>query len=236
MSTIIRKATPADLAELHEFGLTVPEIKVSATENFMSLDDLNVAVQGNGVFLVARHCVPKRAPENIVGFVYASVGEDRAPVNDIARLVYLVVAEKHRHRGLGQALLDRVLVELQDRGVVSVYAWANNSVTPYLERSGFKVGKLCRYMDMKLESETRCDNGPEPDIEQADKLVPKHCPGCGRKLISRDSIVELYDNIKTIAVYDCYCAICEWSGDISPDEKLAKIDPEPVPAPPENGT
>jgi len=52
---------------------------------------------------------------------------------------------------------------------------------------------------------------------------PEHCPGCGAKFDDTDKLAitsrqpyytDQYDSTEG---YDCYCAYCNWSGNIEPD-------------------
>lgn len=51
---------------------------------------------------------------------------------------------------------------------------------------------------------------------------PKFCPSCGLALDGDRAVVEC-ESMDARIVFDCYCSSCEWSGDISPDEKLGKV-------------
>lgn len=155
MSTSIKPATESDVLALHEFGLSIPELRVSAKAPFMTVDELRDRVNstsGLSVFLVARNCVPKRAPDRIVGFVHGQVEDAR---NGIACLVYLAVAKDRREAGLGRELLDRAIGGLTLRGAKTVYLLADKKVVPYFEKLGFDKGRTVVWMDATLSSEER---------------------------------------------------------------------------------
>jgi len=46
---------------------------------------------------------------------------------------------------------------------------------------------------------------------------PKYCPNCGAELVDIIDTYEEHDNGTITIVYDVYCVVCGWSGDISPD-------------------
>lgn len=48
---------------------------------------------------------------------------------------------------------------------------------------------------------------------------PKHCPNCGAAHVSAVAFERTYPNVRGETGYDCYCAQCEWSGDIMPDDE-----------------
>lgn len=41
---------------------------------------------------------------------------------------------------------------------------------------------------------------------------PRYCPGCGQEFNGDDKV------ICEDASWECYCSICDWSGDITPSE------------------
>ncbi len=61
--------------------------------------------------------------------------------------------------------------------------------------------------------------GPRPPNN-----TPRHCPWCGSLFVECESVAVVEGiNINNGEIsYDCYCATCEWSGDIRPDTKLEK--------------
>jgi len=49
--------------------------------------------------------------------------------------------------------------------------------------------------------------------------VLKFCPNCAAPFVGPTAVVPLDDNSPHETTYDCYCATCSWSGDISPDRE-----------------
>lgn len=49
--------------------------------------------------------------------------------------------------------------------------------------------------------------------------TPKFCPDCGAALTGETAVVGIIEDRSRDGGYDCYCASCEWSGDIWPDNE-----------------
>lgn len=157
----IRVARSADLDVLHALGRDVPELSVSNAGDFMSRDELLLAIEHpSSVFLVV-HAegagLPQfqtTPPSTILGFAYARIDDlDRGPAVDQACFVYLAVASAYRRFGVGAMLCRVALRELRRRGVRHVYTWADptSGVVEFMERRGFAKGKACVWMDRVLD-------------------------------------------------------------------------------------
>lgn len=54
---------------------------------------------------------------------------------------------------------------------------------------------------------------------------PKYCPNCGKEFSLTDEMGRLSkakyykDQYDVTTGYDCYCALCGWSGNIEPDDE-----------------
>lgn len=158
---VIYPARPHHAEEVHALGLRVPELKVSATADFMSLDEVHAAIiHPTSVFLLAHVWTSPRSSdgeETLIGFIYAHVDDTDAPIategERFACFVYLAVEAVQRHLGVATALYDEAVKRLKrDHGVTHVYAWAHPSsgVIKFMQRQGFAAGKTCVWMDKKL--------------------------------------------------------------------------------------
>ena len=96
----IRSVLIDDFAELYEIGKTTPEFRVSATEDFMDVDEFKWSITNpDGIFLVAEERNKK------IGFIYANAKDMERPFeHKYACLVYLVVMSEFR----GQKTLYRM--------------------------------------------------------------------------------------------------------------------------------
>lgn len=52
---------------------------------------------------------------------------------------------------------------------------------------------------------------------------PKFCPDCGAALTADNAVVGVIDDRSGDGGYDCYCEVCGWSGDISPDDEHGRF-------------
>ena len=55
---------------------------------------------------------------------------------------------------------------------------------------------------------------------------PKYCPNCATKLPKGSHGAQPFSKDEEGVVergWDCYCEICEWSGDIHPDDESDSI-------------
>src|SRR3989344_2203330 len=98
----IRKARLEEFEELYEIGKNTPELRVSATEEFMDKDDFRQRIDDpKHVFLVAE------LEENIAGFICANAKDaDSQLQNRYACLVYLVTLPEFRRQGVAKTLYN----------------------------------------------------------------------------------------------------------------------------------
>ncbi len=144
----IRKVTPQDFDKLYSLGLNTPELKVSATEDFMDPDEFNYCITNEqGVFLLAEE------QEEIIGFLYANAKDaERDYAMKWACLVYIVTHQTYRGKGVAAQLYDAGITALKKKGISHLYAWANpqSGVIPFLEKKGLTQGHSYVWMDAKI--------------------------------------------------------------------------------------
>jgi len=147
----IRRATLEDFDQLYPFANQIPELKVSASGNFMEPDEFKWAMTNpKGIFLVAEE------DQAITGFAYANVKDSDRPYHQgrWACLVYLAVRPEHRRKGIAQALYDQCEATLKEMGISRLYAWASLSgdqaVVKFNKKQGFVEGHQYVWMDKEL--------------------------------------------------------------------------------------
>jgi hypothetical protein len=99
----IRPASIQDFDQLYELGKSAPELKVSASEDFMDPEEFRWSITDpHGVFLIAEE------DNRIVGFTYASAEDLARPyLHKYACLVYMVVKLEFRRRGIADSICFR---------------------------------------------------------------------------------------------------------------------------------
>lgn len=144
----IRKAILKDFQELYDLGSNTPELKVSATEDFMDKNEFKGCIKNKyGVLLLAEE------NKNVIGFIYANTKDvERTDTIKWACLVYLVVDKKYRSKGIATKLYKECIKELKKRKITNVYGWANptSGIINFLEKKGFYKGHEYVWMDKKL--------------------------------------------------------------------------------------
>ena len=145
----IRKATIADFDELYQLGKNTPELRVSATEDFMDADQFKGFITDkNCVFLVAEE------KKKIAGFILLHAEWVYMPVKDkYGCMVYLVVASEFRKHGLATKLYSEGIKKLKEMGATHVYGWANakgKEILEFMKKQGFAKGHEYIWMDKKL--------------------------------------------------------------------------------------
>jgi|SRR3989338_7197182 len=146
----IRLAKLDDFIELYEIGKNTPELKVSATEEFMDADEFKWSITNpNGIFLVAEEEKSK------IGFLYASARDIERPFkNKYACLVYLVVTPEFRRKGIAEKLYLEAEKKLKELGVTNIYGWANSEskgeIIKFMKSNGFSEGHKYMWMDKKI--------------------------------------------------------------------------------------
>jgi GNAT superfamily N-acetyltransferase len=146
----IRSASIDDFTELYEIGKSAPELRVSATEEFMDADEFRWSITNqNGVFLVAEEQKRK------IGFLYASAKDIEKPFeHKYACLVYLVIIPEFRRQGVAQKLYAEGEKRLRELGVTNIYGWAsaegNGEIIEFMKKQGFAQGHAYVWMDKKI--------------------------------------------------------------------------------------
>src|SRR3989338_7419832 len=146
----IRKARLEEFEELYEIGKNTPELRVSATEEFMDKDDFRQRINGpQGVFLVAEK------EGKIAGFICANAKDaDSQLQNRYACLVYLVTLPGFRRQGVAKKLYTECEKQLKEKGITHFYSWANaegdGGIIQFLGNQGFAEGHKYVWMDKKL--------------------------------------------------------------------------------------
>ncbi|MEK7672771.1 MAG: GNAT family N-acetyltransferase [Patescibacteria group bacterium] len=147
----IRPATLADFEELYSLGKATPELKVSATEDFMEPDEFKWAITNpNGVFILAE------TENQKVGFIYANAKDLEEPFekNKCACLVYIAVKPEFRHHGIAKKLYLECEKKLKEFGISNIYTWANTesdgAIIEFMKKNGYNTGHKYVWMDKKI--------------------------------------------------------------------------------------
>ncbi len=149
---VVRKAKTSDEDALYAFARSFPELRVSATHEFMDRGEFGEAIQNpDGVFLCA---IREETP---VGFIYANandVEKKGTRKKKWACLVYVAVEKEYRGQGIATRLYTECIKHLKSRGVTHCYGWANNeddgAVRSFMEKHGFAKGHTYVWMDKEL--------------------------------------------------------------------------------------
>lgn len=146
----LRPASIKDFEELHTIGKNTPELRVSATEEFMDADEFEWSITNpQGIFLVAEEKQRK------IGFIYANAKDIERPFeHKYACLVYLIVIPEFRRQGVAQKLYLECEKRLRTLGITNIYGWANaegkGEITTFLKKQGFAAGHNYTWMDKKI--------------------------------------------------------------------------------------
>ena len=130
--------------------LKTPEFKVSSSGEFMEEDEFMAAIEDtSSVFLLAE------SGSEVLGFIYANRQDpERASKTKWACLVYLVVKQEYRGRGVAQKLYDSCIEELKKYGITRLYGWANSesdgSIIKFMRKNGFNEGHKYIWMDKNI--------------------------------------------------------------------------------------
>ncbi|MBI4147126.1 GNAT family N-acetyltransferase [Candidatus Woesearchaeota archaeon] len=150
---LIRAASLDDFEVLDIIGINTPELKVSATEEFMDRDEFRWSIQNpNGIFLLAEEQVNKK----IVGFVYVNAKDtlERPLENKYACLVWGVVVPEFRQQGIAKQLYAECEIKLKEKGITNLYCWAHaegeSKIIDFMKRQGFTEGHRYVWMDKKI--------------------------------------------------------------------------------------
>ncbi len=145
----IRQAQITDLEELFTLGKNTPELRTSATEEFMDKEELKWCITNpECVFLVAEE------NKKLSGFIYVNAKDKERPFpNKYACLVYLAVLPDFRKKGVATLLYEACEKKLKKMGINWLYGWAKKDSEPilgFLEKEGFQKGQEYVWMDKKL--------------------------------------------------------------------------------------
>lgn len=146
----IRRPTTSDFDALYVLGKNTPELRVSATQEFMDRDEFEMAIRNpSGVFLIAE------IDNKIGGFIYASGDDKDKPLQKRwACLVYLVVAPDLRGHKIATKLYDACVAELKDKDITHLYGWAHTegdgAILSFMKKNGFTAGHTYQWMDKEL--------------------------------------------------------------------------------------
>lgn len=142
---IIRRAYECDAEKIHAFGLTIPEINVSATGDFMSLSELRSVLSSyNTIAYLADN-----EDEYVAGFCLARLDDPDRRFDGQACLVYIAVSEAFRGCGIAKSLFDKTIDELKRLGCKYIYTWAcpTSGAVRFFEKQGLMAGRTCVWMD-----------------------------------------------------------------------------------------
>lgn len=145
----ITQATTDDAKELHEFGMTIPEISVSSQVEFMFEDELRNTIANPGAVVFAAWDQNGK----IQGFCLGQTGDpDHCTDPSQACLVYIAVSKEWRRSSLATNLYRAVVAELKKRGVTYVYAWAcpTSGAVDFFAKQGMVPGRTCVWMDVTI--------------------------------------------------------------------------------------
>ena len=140
MALMLRSYEPHDFAALHRLDQACfpPGISYSKTTLRYFLR------------LASADCVVAAEEDRIVGFV---LSEENPP---LAHIMTLDVTEKHRRRGVGTALLEKLESNLAARGVRSILletATDNEAAVAFWQRHGYRIeATLKRYYLGRLDA------------------------------------------------------------------------------------
>lgn len=146
----IRPAAASDFEALYALAKNTPELKVSATEDFMDPEEFKWSMQDpNGIFLIAED------DGRCAGFIYATFdGKEHAYPQKWACLVYIAIDPAFRKQGIATALYEACAKRLKAQGIAHLYTWAypgsDGATVAFMKRQGFAEGHQYIWMDKKI--------------------------------------------------------------------------------------
>lgn len=143
METIIRPIRPAELPLLEDFlylSIFVPEGETPPPRSILQKPELRVYLEGFGEG-VADRCLVADVGGRVVGAAWARIMDDYGHVDDDTPSLAISLLPEWRGRGIGTALLARLLEELNAAGWprTSLSAQKANAATRLYFRLGFRV-------------------------------------------------------------------------------------------------
>lgn len=144
-----RKTTISDINDVHLFGLSIPELKVSRLTEFMSIDEVeSMIINPEGSLFIALE------KDQIIGFCYGTLDfQNQCQSERKACLVYIAVIESYRGKGIANHLYDIVTEDLKQMGAKYLYAWGNaqsHEITGFFIHKNMKMGSTCVWFDKRL--------------------------------------------------------------------------------------
>ncbi len=147
---IIQTASIKDFKELYNIGKSTKELRVSATEEFMDIDEFKYSIKSpDSVFLVAKE------KNKIIGFIYANANDIEKPFeHKYACIVYIVVIPEFRGKGVAQKLYFECAKRLKKLGITNIYSWASTKgkqgIIKFFKKQKFAKGHEYIWMDKKI--------------------------------------------------------------------------------------
>jgi N-acetylglutamate synthase-like GNAT family acetyltransferase len=144
---IIRKAKTNDIEAIHLLGVSILELKVSNMTEFMSYDEVyHMTSNRDGELFVAEH------DDKIIGFCYGLLDRTNGVLDGKACIVYIAVAELHRHQGIANKLYESVVDSLKQREARYLYSWANpdSDIMNFFQKQKMQIGESRIWFDMLL--------------------------------------------------------------------------------------
>lgn len=146
----IQPAIIEEFDKLYQLGKNAPEMRVSATEEFMTTDEFEWAIcNPHGVFLTAQE------DNALIGFIYADIKDYGKPLKNIyACIVFLVVVLPYRRKSVATKLYQACIDRLIKMGCTHAYVWAhaegNSEIIRFMEKQDFNKGHKYLWMDKKI--------------------------------------------------------------------------------------
>jgi N-acetylglutamate synthase-like GNAT family acetyltransferase len=144
---MIRKAKTEDIEAIHLLGVSISELKVSNTTEFMSYDEIyHMVLNRDGELLIAE------INNRIVGFCYGSLDRTNGALDGKACLVYIAVVESHRRQGIADRLYTSIVNNLKQRGAKYLYSWANpdSNIIDFFQKREMQMGESRIWFDKLL--------------------------------------------------------------------------------------
>ena len=145
METIIRPIRREELPLLEDFlylSIFVPEGETPPPRSILQKPELRVYVDGFGGG-VADRCLVAEAGGQVVGAAWARIMDDYGHLDDDTPSLAISLLPEWRGRGIGTALLTRLLEELKAAGWprTSLSAQKANAAVRLYFRLGFRVAE-----------------------------------------------------------------------------------------------
>jgi len=141
MEFAIRRASQNDVSAIWDLGKNVTSFETAEDiVTFWPKSILENCIDKRDVLIL----VAEKENE-IIGFFIVNINLSLKK----AELENMYVIEEYKHKGIGQALLQKALEEVTQMGVENVCAMASDAVD-FLQRNGFTKGNQFHWMDLAL--------------------------------------------------------------------------------------